>query len=54
MGRVKEVRVSDTINRMSWDECARIFREMFCPRTTIKQLEEEFLRMEQGNVTVRE
>nr|KAJ0196938.1 hypothetical protein LSAT_V11C700370510 [Lactuca sativa] len=36
---------------MSWDECVRIFREMFCPRTMIKQLEEEFLRMEQGNVT---
>ena len=54
MGRVKEVKVSNTINTMSWDECARILREMFCSRTVIKQLEEEFLRMEQGNVTVRE
>ena len=53
MGRVKTIRVSDTTNRMSWDEFARIVREMFCPRTAIKKLEEEFLRLEQGNVTVR-
>ena len=52
MGRVKAISVPDTTNRMSWDEFARIIREMFCPRMTIKQLEEEFFRLEQGNVTV--
>nr|KAJ0199139.1 hypothetical protein LSAT_V11C600326000 [Lactuca sativa] len=48
------IRASDATNRMSWDKFTRIFREMVFPRTTIKQLEEKFLRPEQGNVIVRE
>nr|KAJ0207852.1 hypothetical protein LSAT_V11C500228720 [Lactuca sativa] len=53
-GMVKEVRGRETAKNMSWDEFLRIFKEKFCPRTTVKQLEEEFFRLEQGNMTVRE
>ncbi|XP_023761374.1 uncharacterized protein LOC111909838 [Lactuca sativa] len=53
-GMVKEVRGRDTAKKMSWDEFLRIFKEKFCPRTAVKQLEEEFLSLEQGNMTVRE
>ncbi|XP_023756602.1 uncharacterized protein LOC111905162 [Lactuca sativa] len=53
-GMVKEVRGCEVAKSMSLDEFLIIFKEMFCPRTTVKQLEEEFLRLEQGNMTVRE
>nr|KAJ0192365.1 hypothetical protein LSAT_V11C800454700 [Lactuca sativa] len=53
-GMVKEVRGREAAKNMSWDEFLRIFKEKFCPRTAVKQLEEEFLRLEQGNMTVRE
>ncbi|KAL4566045.1 hypothetical protein LXL04_030154 [Taraxacum kok-saghyz] len=52
-GMVKEVRGRDVAKRMSWDEFTKISKEKFCPRTTVKQLEEEFLKLEQGNMTVR-
>ncbi|KAL4556843.1 hypothetical protein LXL04_035008 [Taraxacum kok-saghyz] len=53
-GMVKEVRERDVAKRMKWDEFIKIFKETFCPRTAIKQLEEEFLKLEQGNMMVRE
>nr|KAJ0192029.1 hypothetical protein LSAT_V11C800409330 [Lactuca sativa] len=53
-GMVKEVKGREEAKNMSWDEFLIIFKEKFCPRTTIKQLEEEFLRLEQENMTVRE
>ncbi|XP_023742966.1 uncharacterized protein LOC111891113 [Lactuca sativa] len=52
-GMVKEVRGREPAKNMSWDEFLRIFKETFCPRTTVKQFEEEFLKLEQGNMTVR-
>ncbi|KAL4569027.1 hypothetical protein LXL04_024654 [Taraxacum kok-saghyz] len=51
---VKEVRGRDVAKRMSWDEFTKIFKETFCPQTAVKQLEEIFLKLEQGNMTVRE
>nr|KAJ0210122.1 hypothetical protein LSAT_V11C400222870 [Lactuca sativa] len=45
-GMVKEVRGREAAKNMSWDEFLRIFKEKFCPRTVVKQLEEEFLRLE--------
>ncbi|KAL4592790.1 hypothetical protein LXL04_005795 [Taraxacum kok-saghyz] len=53
-GMVKEVRGRDVAKRMTWDEFIKIFKEKFCPRTAVKQLEEEFLKLEQGNMMVRE
>ncbi|KAL4579890.1 hypothetical protein LXL04_016058 [Taraxacum kok-saghyz] len=53
-GMVKEVRGRDVAKRMTWNEYTKIFKETFCPRTAVKQLEEEFLKLEQGNMTVRE
>ncbi|KAL4591616.1 hypothetical protein LXL04_004585 [Taraxacum kok-saghyz] len=53
-GMVKEVRGRDVAKRMTWDEFIKIFKEKFCPRTAVKQLEEEFLKLEQWNMTVRE
>ncbi|KAL4571485.1 hypothetical protein LXL04_018245 [Taraxacum kok-saghyz] len=53
-GMVKEVRGRDVAKRMTWDEFTKIFKEKFCPRTAVKQLEEEFLKLEQRNMTVRE
>nr|KAJ0201894.1 hypothetical protein LSAT_V11C600326700 [Lactuca sativa] len=53
-GMLKEVRGHKAAKNMSWDEFLIIFKEMFCLRTAVKQLEEEFLRLEQGNITVRE
>nr|KAJ0222512.1 hypothetical protein LSAT_V11C200051360 [Lactuca sativa] len=53
-GMVKDVRGREAAKNMSWDEFLRIFKEKFCPRTTVKKLEEEFLRLERGNMTVRE
>nr|KAJ0216260.1 hypothetical protein LSAT_V11C300142470 [Lactuca sativa] len=53
-GMVKEVRGREAAKKMSWDEFIIIFKENFFPRTAVKQLEEEFLRLEQGNMTMRE
>ncbi|KAJ9536200.1 hypothetical protein OSB04_un000625 [Centaurea solstitialis] len=39
---------------MSWEDFRGIFIEKFCPKSEVKQLEEEFLRLEQGKMTVRE
>ncbi|KAI3763911.1 hypothetical protein L2E82_13911 [Cichorium intybus] len=50
----KVTRGADQARRMTWDEFKDIFMKKFCPRTSIKQLEEEFLRLEQGSMTVRE
>ncbi|KAI3510608.1 hypothetical protein L1887_17735 [Cichorium endivia] len=49
-----EVRGSDAVEKMSWEEFKKIFREKFCPRNYMRQLEEEFLRLEQGTLTVAE
>nr|KAJ0210387.1 hypothetical protein LSAT_V11C400226600 [Lactuca sativa] len=35
-GMVKEVRGREAAKNMSWDDFLRIFKENFCPRTTIK------------------
>nr|KAJ0201351.1 hypothetical protein LSAT_V11C600336990 [Lactuca sativa] len=53
-GMVKEVRGHDAAVRMAWDEFTKIFKGKFCPRKAIKQLEEELLRSEQRNMSVRE
>ncbi|KAL7603918.1 hypothetical protein Lser_V15G16743 [Lactuca serriola] len=53
-GMVNEVRGREAAKKMLWDEFMKSFKERFCPQTTIKQLEEEFLRLEQWNMTVRE
>ena len=39
---------------MIWEDFKRIFIEKFCSKSEVKQLEEEFLRLEQGRMTVRE
>ncbi|KAI3672993.1 hypothetical protein L6452_39099 [Arctium lappa] len=44
----------DEVARMTWEEFKVLFNEKFCPRIAVKQLEEEFLRLEQGTMTVRE
>ncbi|KAI3507713.1 hypothetical protein L1887_22704 [Cichorium endivia] len=49
-----EVRGSDAVEKMSWEEFKKIFREKFCPRNYMRQQEEEFLRLEQGTLTVAE
>ncbi|XP_024963230.1 uncharacterized protein LOC112503424 [Cynara cardunculus var. scolymus] len=52
--RNTNLRGEEAVARMSWDEFKVLFNEKFCPRTVVKQLEEEFLRLEQGSLTVRE
>lgn len=54
MCMVKVVRGLNTTKRMSWDKFTRIFKQMFFPQMPIKHFEEEFLRLEQGDMTVRE
>nr|KAJ0209442.1 hypothetical protein LSAT_V11C400193850 [Lactuca sativa] len=40
----------DAAKRMMWDVFKRILKEKCFPRTTVNKLEEEFLRLEQGNM----
>ena len=51
---VSNLKGDETIARMTWEEFKVLFNEKFCPRSAVKQLEEEFLRLEQGTMTVRE
>ncbi|XP_024969149.1 uncharacterized protein LOC112508683 [Cynara cardunculus var. scolymus] len=51
---ITNLRGEEAVARMSWDEFKVLFNEKLCPRTAVKQLEEEFLRLEQGSLTVRE
>lgn len=44
----------EVVARMTWEEFKVLFNKKFCPRSAVKQLEEEFLRLEQGTMTVRE
>lgn len=45
---------SNIAKGMSWDEFVNVFKEQFCPKTAVQLLEEEFVRLEQGNMTVQE
>ncbi|KAI3748391.1 hypothetical protein L6452_11427 [Arctium lappa] len=45
---------AEEVARMTWEEFKVLFNDKFCPRIAVKQLEEEFLRLEQGTMTVRE
>ncbi|XP_024962567.1 uncharacterized protein LOC112502789 [Cynara cardunculus var. scolymus] len=51
---ITNLRGEEVVARVTWGEFKVLFNEKFCPRTAIKQLEEEFLRLEQGIMTVRE
>ncbi|XP_024969783.1 uncharacterized protein LOC112509157 [Cynara cardunculus var. scolymus] len=51
---ITNLRGEEAVARMTWGEFKVLFNEKFCPRTAIKRLEEEFLRLEQGIMTVRE
>ncbi|XP_024995866.1 uncharacterized protein LOC112529018 [Cynara cardunculus var. scolymus] len=51
---ITNLRGKEAVARMTWGEFKVLFNEKFFPRTAIKQLEEEFLRLEQGIMAVQE
>ncbi|KAI3770483.1 hypothetical protein L6452_01617 [Arctium lappa] len=51
---VSNLKGDEEVARMTWEEFKVLFNEKFCPRIAVKQLEEEFLRLEQRTMTVRE
>ncbi|XP_024965835.1 uncharacterized protein LOC112506040 [Cynara cardunculus var. scolymus] len=42
------------LQTLSWAEFVNRFKDQFCPKTAARQMEEDVLKLEQGNRTVRE
>ncbi|XP_024977648.1 uncharacterized protein LOC112515209 [Cynara cardunculus var. scolymus] len=51
---VKSSAKPDILQSMSWGEFVNKFKEQFCPKTAVRQMEEDFLKLEQGNKSMRE
>ncbi|XP_024989280.1 uncharacterized protein LOC112523838 [Cynara cardunculus var. scolymus] len=51
---VESLARTDVLQTLSWEEFVNRFKDQFCPKTAIRQMEEDFLKLEQGNGTVRE
>ncbi|XP_024964430.1 uncharacterized protein LOC112504724 [Cynara cardunculus var. scolymus] len=45
---------TDVLQTLSWVEFVDRFKNQLCPKTAVRQMEEDFLKLEQGNGTVRE
>ncbi|KAJ9536067.1 hypothetical protein OSB04_un000770 [Centaurea solstitialis] len=44
----------NVLQTMTWEEFTKEFNDQFCPPASLRQLEEEFMKLEQGNMTVRD
>ncbi|KAJ9564382.1 hypothetical protein OSB04_000348 [Centaurea solstitialis] len=44
----------NVLQTMTWEEFTKEFKDQFCPPASLRQLEEEFMKLEQGNMTVRD
>ncbi|XP_024990604.1 uncharacterized protein LOC112524894 [Cynara cardunculus var. scolymus] len=51
---VESVAQPNVLQTMSWEEFVIRFKTQFYPRTAVRQMEEDFLKMEQGNRSVRD
>ncbi|KAJ9541671.1 hypothetical protein OSB04_028177 [Centaurea solstitialis] len=51
---VSNLRGDEAISRMTWEEFKVLFNGKFCPCSAVKQLKEEFLKLEQGTMSLRE
>ncbi|KAJ9553214.1 hypothetical protein OSB04_017259 [Centaurea solstitialis] len=47
-------RATEAVRSLTWEEFVKKFKLQFCPMTTTKKMEEEFLQLEQGNSSVQE
>ncbi|KAJ9547289.1 hypothetical protein OSB04_019832 [Centaurea solstitialis] len=47
-------KTAEAVRTMTWEDFVRKFRMQFCPLAATKKLEEEFLQLEQGNLSVQE
>ncbi|KAJ9543820.1 hypothetical protein OSB04_023527 [Centaurea solstitialis] len=45
---------SEMVRMMTWDEFVKKFTQQFCPLAATKKMEEEFLCLEQGNLSVQD
>ncbi|KAJ9556379.1 hypothetical protein OSB04_010993 [Centaurea solstitialis] len=45
---------SELVRKMTWDGFVKKFTQQFCPLAATKKMEEEFLRLEQGNLSVQD
>ncbi|XP_024972673.1 uncharacterized protein LOC112511322 [Cynara cardunculus var. scolymus] len=51
---VESLARTDVLQTLSWAEFVNRFKEQFCPKTAVKQMEENFLKLEQNFGSVRE
>ncbi|KAJ9547266.1 hypothetical protein OSB04_019809 [Centaurea solstitialis] len=45
---------SEMVRKMTWDGFVKKFTQQFCPLAATKKMEEEFLRLEQGTLSVQD
>ncbi|XP_024964552.1 uncharacterized protein LOC112504823 [Cynara cardunculus var. scolymus] len=51
---VESLARTDVLQTLYWAEFVNIFKEQFCPKTAVRQMEEDFLKLEQNFGSVRE
>ncbi|XP_024976205.1 uncharacterized protein LOC112514104 [Cynara cardunculus var. scolymus] len=54
LSEVESLDMRDVLQTLSWAEFVNRLKDQFCPKMVVRQMEEDFMKLEQGNGTVRE